>query len=79
MLDLPLYMRTQPEEFYKSFMEDRKIFSTFMQTHIRPDVDDILQNINQYINNKYPAQVAVWVGGVGLGIRHSNATTIPQK
>jgi hypothetical protein len=63
MLDFPLYMRTQPEEFYKSFMEDRRIFSAFVQSHIRNDVDNILIQLNEFINNKYPTKVAVWVGG----------------
>lgn len=63
MIDLPLYMRTEPKEFYKSFMEERNIFSIFVQSHIRKDVDDILTQINQHIDNNYPNQVAVWVGG----------------
>lgn len=63
MSDLPVYMQTKPDEFYKSFTQERRIFSDFAQSHIRDNVDVILREINVYVNSMYPSQVAVWVGG----------------
>jgi hypothetical protein len=56
-------MRTEPEEFYMEFTEERRAFSEFVQKYFRDDINLILKMINIHIDENFKDQAVVWVGG----------------
>ncbi len=63
MQNIPLYMRTMPEEFYNEFMIERNEYSQLVEQYYKQDFNIILQLATDYININFPDQAVLWVGG----------------
>lgn len=61
--NLPLYLRTPPEQFFIEIMEERREFSRFMRDEVEFIFERLVQSINSFIEQKFQNQAVAWIGG----------------
>ena len=57
------YLDYTDDQFYNEFIQERSLFSDFVNGNFERDIDIFINDISDYINNKYSDNAILWVGG----------------